>query len=102
MTTLADQQAALDAAAVLARTFSHLPAAYIAVSPVYPSQIDIGLHEGLGDFETWREALSLPPADVEYRTYGDGVFLRGRGKSLGANVEITGYAPVLAGQEVAR
>ncbi|MFH8751075.1 hypothetical protein ACH4GK_31960 [Streptomyces rimosus] len=99
MRTLADQQAALDTAVVLARTFGHLPAAYIAVSPVYPSQIDIGLHEGLGDFETWREALGLPSGDVEYRTYG-GVFLRVRGKSLGANVEITGYAPALAEPEV--
>ncbi|GCD37980.1 hypothetical protein OEIGOIKO_05790 [Streptomyces chrestomyceticus JCM 4735] len=113
MTTLADQQAALDAVAALARAFPGLPAAAVTVtaaltitSGVFPSQVLVEVRHDLGAFERWREALGIDPDGVECRTYEvayghSHMSLEARSQFLGADIEVTGYAPALAGQEVA-
>ncbi|MEU7149175.1 hypothetical protein AB0B15_14235 [Streptomyces sp. NPDC045456] len=102
MTTLADQQAVLDAAAGLARTFGHLPAASIHVDLIDPGWVMVAIHDDLPAFEAWREALGVEPSDVEFGLFVERghMILEARTRFMGAEIEVHGYAPVLTGQGV--
>ncbi|WP_050503071.1 hypothetical protein [Streptomyces monomycini] len=100
-TTLADQQAALDVAASLARTHGHLPAAHIRTTAIFRDQVDISLHDSLADFEAWREGLGIDPTAVDHALYADGqMYLQARTAFLGLTVEITGYGKLALGGSV--
>ncbi|WP_327703617.1 hypothetical protein OG530_19195 [Streptomyces decoyicus] len=96
--TLAAQAVALEAAAQLARALGHLPGATVTVDRIYPGQLCVGLHNGLGDFEAWREALGIPAADVCLKEFRAGaMYLKATGKYAGAEIELTGFASVAEG-----
>lgn len=100
MKFLADQQAALDTAASLARTHGHLPAAHIATSTVFRDQVDIHLHDGFDAFEAWREALGIAPATVDHHMFEDGrMYLQATTSFLGVTLQLNGYATRVQEQE---
>lgn len=92
--TVADQKAALAALALAASTFNHLPAPEFRVSRLYPNRLTISLHDDLGDFEAWREAMSIPTARVSYDTQPDSGVLTATAEWGGALVELLGYGPL--------
>lgn len=94
--TLAAQQAAADALAHIFRNFGHLPAADIQLGTVYLDQVRISVHDGLGDFETWREALGLSAEEVEHRELPSSMSLAVSGAYAGAAVQLIGFGPLLA------
>jgi hypothetical protein len=66
----------------------------VSASTIYPGRLQLSFHHGqLGAFETWREALGVPPEAVTYAV------LPGTGEPLleavteyaGARVELIGY-----------
>lgn len=94
--TLAAQAIALDAAAQLARALGHLPGARVEVGHIFPGQLCVSLHNDLGDFEAWREALGIPAADVHHKEYAPGAMcLTATSKYAGAEIELTGYATTI-------
>ncbi|MEU9498223.1 hypothetical protein [Streptomyces sp. NPDC048196] len=93
--TLAAQQAALDAAAQLARALGHLPSANIDVNHHSPERIEISVHDGLDRFEQWREALGIPTAALNYRTSVTGMHIRSSTTWNGIEIQLTGYAPAI-------
>ncbi|MFF0729930.1 hypothetical protein [Streptomyces sp. NPDC004134] len=78
--------------------FGHLPAPDVQVSPIYPNRLQLTFHNGLSDFESWREALAVAAEAVAYREQSDGRtrVLRAYGDYAGAEVELTGYGDVHA------
>jgi hypothetical protein len=92
---LADQLVALEALVVIGRTFAHLPGVSLNLSTVYPDTIRVHVHDDLGVFETWREALGVHADDVVYKTYGHQLTLTASTTFHAATVELTGYAPAL-------
>ncbi|GBQ04155.1 hypothetical protein SSP531S_56470 [Streptomyces spongiicola] len=83
--------------------FGHLPAPYASVSPVYPDVLSLRLHDDLGVFELWRDALGIPGEAVScgVQSAGSVRVLEARGEYAGTVVELTGFseipAPVLVG-----
>ncbi|MFE3601832.1 hypothetical protein [Streptomyces sp. NPDC059142] len=78
---------------MLAVDFPTLPAASVVVSTVYPDRLTVSFYDGLAAFETWRAALGIDPAAVEYAEQSGG---RTRVLSVladyaGARVELVGY-----------
>jgi hypothetical protein len=94
-TILAEQLTALEALIILARTHAHLPAVSLNLSTVYPDTIRMHIHDDLGVFETWREALGIHADSVEHNAYEDRLTLTARTTFHSATVEITGYADAL-------
>lgn len=65
--TLQDQGSPILLLAYLHQENSYLPAAEFHVSPVYPTRLEISLHDRLADFEVWLTALGLSaPAPLHY------------------------------------
>ncbi|MFH9977904.1 hypothetical protein ACH4ND_01325 [Streptomyces sp. NPDC017179] len=62
--TLAEQRQALAALDRITELHPNLPGAYIVLSLVVPTQIDVQAQSWTA-FEAWREALNVPPADVQ-------------------------------------
>ncbi|WP_431999301.1 hypothetical protein [Streptomyces sioyaensis] len=99
--TLAAQAAALDAAAQLARVHGQLPGARIEVSYVHPGRIFVSLHNDLGEFEAWREALGILAADVRREDHTPGrMSLTATCTFAGVEIELTGYAPAITPDRV--
>ncbi|MFD4153649.1 hypothetical protein ACFWR4_12995 [Streptomyces hydrogenans] len=94
--TLSDLAAPLTALIVLDTKFSHLPAPNVDFCPVYPDRLRLSLHDDLGAFEAWREALNIDPAMVVHRVQGGGgtLVLKVHGQFAGADIELVGFAPV--------
>ncbi|MCM1949515.1 hypothetical protein NC315_29695 [Streptomyces sp. G2] len=94
--TLSDLTAPLTALIVLDTKFSHLPAPNVDFCPVYPDRLRLSLHDDLGAFEAWREALNIDPAAVVHRVQGGGGtrVLKVHGRFAGADIELVGFAPV--------
>jgi hypothetical protein len=92
---LAAQLTAVEALAVIGRTFAHLPAVSLNLSTVYPDTIRVHVHDDLGVFETWREALGIHADSIEYKTYENQLTLTASTTFHAATVEVTGYAPAL-------
>ncbi|MEU1787083.1 hypothetical protein ABZ553_14660 [Streptomyces sparsogenes] len=93
--TLADLRKATEAAATIARVFPHLPPATVQVSSITPGQLDISLHDDLGDFEAWRVALGMLPEWVDQRPQPGAMRLTVAGRFAGVEVKLVGYAPLL-------
>lgn len=91
----ASQLTALEALAVIGRTYATLPAAHFETGTVYPGQIRISIHHDLDAFEAWRVGLRIPETDVEHRTYDGQMNLTATTTMYGATVELVGYAPAL-------
>ncbi|MEU0254483.1 hypothetical protein ABZ299_18660 [Streptomyces sp. NPDC006184] len=102
---LDDLAAALRALRLLAMDFGHLPAPDVQVSTIYPDRLKLTFHNGLDDFEVWRQALEISPQDVVYREQNTGRtrVLNTVAAYAGAVLELTGYSdadtpvPVAAG-----
>jgi hypothetical protein len=94
-TTVAGQGVALGALAQITAAFGHLPAACFDINDVYPDRVQISLHDGLADFELWRTALGIPGADVDYGTLPESMTLTGFGSFAGAEIKLSGFAPLL-------
>ncbi|QHY97260.1 hypothetical protein SSPS47_19315 [Streptomyces sp. S4.7] len=74
--------------------FGHLPTPTVDLSGIYPGRLTLRLHEGLGDFETWREALAIPPESVTHSVHSGG-HTRSLTASIaygGADVHLHGYS----------
>lgn len=95
--TLADQLAALEALVVIGRTFAHMPAVTINLSPIYPDQIDLSIHDDIDAFEQWRAALGIAVEDVDYcqRPGRSHMHLKAKTTFARVTVELVGYAPAL-------
>lgn len=83
----------------LATAFSHLPATDMAVKTVYESDefrpaVVISLHDGLTDFEAWREVLGIRPEDVKHRLLTMAVSLAAATEWGGVWIEVHGYGPL--------
>lgn len=93
--TVADQGAPLAAMAQIAAAFRHLPAATLEVGAVYPEDLTVRLHDGLDDFEAWREALGIPVDDITFSARPSGITLKARTKFAGAALDLIGYSDAL-------
>ncbi|MFC0601858.1 hypothetical protein [Streptomyces palmae] len=62
--TMSDLAASMRALRVLVADFPDLPAVNVEVSRRYPGRLELIVHEGLGVFEVWREALGIPVESV--------------------------------------
>ncbi|QHY96645.1 hypothetical protein SSPS47_16175 [Streptomyces sp. S4.7] len=79
---------------LLAVDFGHLPAPTVDLCGIYPDQLTLRFHEGLGDFEVWREALAIPPDSVTHSVHTSG-HTRSLTASIaycGADVHLHGYS----------
>jgi hypothetical protein len=74
--------------------FGHLPAADLHVSHIYPGQLTVSLHTGLGDFEAWRIALGVPHRSVRYATQSEAIRLEATVEWGGGTVVLVGYGPL--------
>ncbi|MFI9247227.1 hypothetical protein ACIGXF_32680 [Streptomyces sp. NPDC053086] len=87
---------------LLAVDFPHLTAPNVDVSPLYPQVLRLSLHESSCDsfaaFESWRRALGIEPATVDFHTQSDGrtAVLKGFGVYGGADIELTAFAALPA------
>lgn len=97
MIATSDLSVALAALRLLAVDHPNLPAPDVTISPIFPTQLTLSLHRSFGDFEAWREALRIDPADVTRRTQSSDTtaVLKASATVAGATVEIVGYGPNL-------
>lgn len=86
----------LRALRLLAVDFGHLPAPDVQMTPIYPNRLELRFHNGLPDFEVWREALGISPDDVAYRVQSEGRtrVLKASADFAGATLELVGYSDV--------
>ncbi|MET9933417.1 MULTISPECIES: hypothetical protein [unclassified Streptomyces] len=89
---------ALVALVALDTKFSHLPAPNVDLSPIFPDRLRLSLHDDLGAFEAWREALNIDPVAVVHRVQGGGGtrVLKVHGRFAGADIELVGFTPTPA------
>jgi hypothetical protein len=83
----------------LAKAFSHLPTTDVEVRTVYRhdafrAAVVISVHEGLADFEAWREALGILPEDVKHALLPTAASLRAETEWGGVWIEVHGYGPL--------
>ncbi|MGV9610303.1 hypothetical protein ACWDR2_42375 [Streptomyces sp. NPDC003631] len=87
---------------LLAIDFPHLAAPSVDISPLYPQALRLSLHEPSCDsfaaFESWRHALGIEPAAVDFHTQSDGrtAVLKGCGVYAGADIELTAFTTLPA------
>jgi hypothetical protein len=87
------QQPAVEALAILLTQYPALPAAYITIHAPYelrPGRLDLQM-ENAWEFELWRDALEIPPADVHLYVTSNSVWLAAVTRVLDAKVEISGF-----------
>ncbi len=89
--TVADQNLATAALTQFATDFAHLPAADFSISRIYSDRLTVVLHDDLADFETWREALGIAAAAVEFKTLRDFSVVEADCPWGFATVELVGY-----------
>jgi hypothetical protein len=77
----------------LAVDFPDLPAPTVGMTTIYPKQLELALHQGLGPFEVWRAALGIEPDAVRFREQSDGRTwtLTALGEFAGAEIKLTAY-----------
>ncbi|MFJ6247748.1 MULTISPECIES: hypothetical protein [unclassified Streptomyces] len=95
--------ASLTALVALDAKFSHLPAPNVDLCPVFPDRLRLSLHDDLGAFEAWREALNIDPVAVVHRVQGNGrtQVLKVHGRFAGADIELVGFTPTPATEPLA-
>lgn len=94
--TLAELGTPLLVLRLLGTEFPDLPAADVSVSTVFPNMLELSFHNGLGDFEAWRQALGIEPGSVTYREQSGGRtrVLRVETDYAGARLRLTGYGEI--------
>ncbi|MFF3928167.1 hypothetical protein [Streptomyces hirsutus] len=100
---LADLSRPLALLRLLTADHPDLPAVDIHVSSHYPNALEFAIHNDLGAFEAWREALGIDPAAVR-RNLQSGdmtMVLSATAEIADATVRIVGYSPNRALQAVA-
>lgn len=69
---------------------AHLPAATFQISPVYPDQLTISVHQGgQAAFDAWRQALALP--EPEGKCFSGSSWLMTQSPVWDVDVELIGY-----------
>jgi hypothetical protein len=100
--TIAEQAPSLQALAGLAHMFSQLPSAYLMVHAPYrtglPSLIKMQLNSPQ-DFEQWRAALQIAPADVDIHTKDKDTWMSADTVAHGAPIHLTGFGVGLAAEQ---
>lgn len=98
MTTFADLSAPLALLRLLAADHPDLPAPDVHVSRLYPDQLVLSVHDDLGTFEAWREALGIDPDTIERRLQSADTtaVLTASTTIADASVELVGYGPNVA------
>lgn len=88
---------ALTALRLLAVDFPEMPAPAMRISPIYPTLLELALHENLGAFEPWRNALRISRQDIDFHTQSDGRawVLCATTDYAGARVKLIAYGTVL-------
>ncbi|WP_267242856.1 hypothetical protein [Streptomyces sp. PR69] len=92
---------AVDVLAGMSGPFGHLPVTDVTVGTTYRPDaygpvIVISVHEGLADFEAWREALGIRPEDVTHRLLPNCASLTAEAEWGGVWIELHGYGPLPA------
>lgn len=89
----------IKALTALTVAFPMLPGDSLTVGRVLPPTggavfgIGVDLHTTFADFETWREALGIDPADVEHRLLETVQTMRAYPVFAGVQIELTAYTP---------
>ncbi|SCE55982.1 hypothetical protein GA0115234_11212 [Streptomyces sp. DvalAA-43] len=99
VSTMGRMSAAIRVLATLADRFPDLPAADAAVSRIYDTRVELSIHDGLGQFEAWRAALGVAPAQVVRGTQCGGgplMWLHADTVVDGVTIHLVGYGYVLA------
>ncbi|MEU6001881.1 hypothetical protein ABZ837_29200 [Streptomyces sp. NPDC047197] len=88
---------ALTALRLLAVDFPEMPAPTVRVTPIYPTLLELALHDDLGAFEPWRIALGIAREDIDFRAQDDGRtwVLRATTDYAGARVKLIAFGDVL-------
>lgn len=88
---------ALSALRLLAVDFPEMPAPTVHVSPIYPTLLELSLHDDLGAFEPWRIGLRIAREDIDFHTQSDGRtwVLCAATDYAGARVKLSAYGEVL-------
>lgn len=91
---LADLSRPLALLRLLAADHPNLPAPHISVSAHEPHVLEFSIHNNLGAFEAWREALGIDPNTVRRNLQsGDTTMLLTACADIAdARVQLTGYA----------
>lgn len=94
--TASDQITAAATMLTLVTTFGDLPAAQLSLWESSATWgVRVSVHDGLGIFEQWREALGVDPASVDQDQIGDRGWLVAIGTwGAGVLVELVGYYTV--------
>ncbi|WP_405536394.1 hypothetical protein OG787_24540 [Streptomyces sp. NBC_00075] len=89
----------LRALRALAVDFPDLPAPTLEISTIYPSRLELALHQGLGPFEVWRAALGIAADAVEFREQSGGQTwtLHALAEFAGAELKLIAYGDSLRG-----
>ncbi|MEW1923823.1 hypothetical protein [Streptomyces sp. NPDC088360] len=95
--TLHDLSTALTALRIVSADLAELPAPAVRVTPIYPTLLELSLHDDLGAFEPWRNALGIARQDIDFRTQGDGRtwVLCATTDYAGARVKLIAFGAVL-------
>lgn len=88
---------ALTALRVLSADLPDMPAPAVRVTPIYPTLLELALHDDLGAFEPWRIALGIDREAIDFRTQGDGRtwVLCATTDYAGARVKLIAFGAVL-------
>ncbi|MFJ3771112.1 hypothetical protein ACIPX0_05390 [Streptomyces sp. NPDC090075] len=88
----------LRALRLLAVDFGHLPAPVVDVTGIFPDRLKLSFHDGLYEFESWRDALNIAPDTVAYGTQGGGCtrVLKASVEYAGATLELVAFAEIPA------
>ncbi|MFC5916137.1 hypothetical protein [Streptomyces pulveraceus] len=90
--------AATKVLASLVDRFPDLPATDAAVSRIYGTRVELSVHDDLGQFEVWRSALGIAPAQVVRETEcGGGPLMWLRADTIvdDVTIHLVGYGYVL-------
>ncbi|MET7823503.1 hypothetical protein ABZT23_02370 [Streptomyces sp. NPDC005386] len=95
--TLAGLSVPMRALRTLAAECGDLPAPTVSLSTVYPERLELHLHNGLGEFESWRVALGIRPDAVEFRGQSTGPWtLMASANYAGADILLAAYGHTAA------
>ncbi|MFE0137832.1 hypothetical protein ACFWY6_40680 [Streptomyces sp. NPDC059037] len=88
----------LRALRLLALDFPDLPAPEVRVTPIYPTRLEVSLHDDLGAFEPWRAALRINRDAVDFHSQSDGKtwVLEAYADFAGATVRLIAYGAARA------
>lgn len=83
----------------MAEVFGYLPVTDVSVQTIYRDgqfgpAVVISVHDGLTDFEAWREALGIDTDDVKLSLLASAAALRAEAQWCGTWIEVHGYGPL--------